>query len=84
MFLKAFFGSKSADDNEHEKLSSTQRVNSQILFVIFQMRNNVLNEFSKPDSRIRLLLATEAYSMGTDSPDIRRVIHAGAPTSMES
>ena len=27
-------------------------------------------------------MATEAYSMDTDTPNIRQVIHAGAPTSM--
>ena len=48
------------------------------------MRSTTLEEFGKKDSHLRLLMATEAYSMGTDTPDIRQVIHAGAPTSMES
>jgi superfamily II DNA helicase RecQ len=29
------------------------------------------------EDMIRLLFATEAYSMGTDSPDIRKIIHFG-------
>lgn len=33
---------------------------------------------------IRLLFATEAYGMGTDSSDIRRVIHVGPPATIES
>ena len=54
------------------------------LFVFLQMRSKVLADFSKVDSQIRLLLATEAFSMGTDVPDIRQVIHAGVPTTLES
>lgn len=38
----------------------------------------------QPDSDLRLLFATEAYSMGTDAPDIRRIVHAGPPHSLES
>ena len=49
-----------------------------------QMRSTTLEEFSKQDRHLRLLMATEAYSMGTDTPNIRQVVHAGAPTSIES
>ena len=35
-------------------------------------------------SSLRLLLATEAYGMGTDAPDVRRIIHITPPASMES
>ena len=48
------------------------------------MRSTILEEFSKRDSHLESLMASEAYSMGTDTPDIRQVIHAGAPTSMVS
>ena len=30
------------------------------------------------------MFATEAYSMGTDVSNIRRVVHAGPPKTMES
>ncbi|XP_052079201.1 uncharacterized protein LOC127717558 [Mytilus californianus] len=33
---------------------------------------------------LRLLFATEAYSMGTDAPDIRQVVHYGVPSSLET
>lgn len=35
-------------------------------------------------SHLKLLFATEAYSMGTDAPNIRRIIHFGPPSSLES
>ena len=33
---------------------------------------------------IRLLFASEAYSMGTDVSDIERIVHAGPPHCLES
>ncbi|CAC5384467.1 unnamed protein product [Mytilus coruscus] len=39
-----------------------------------------MGEFGKT----RLLFATEAYNMGTDTPNIRRIIHFGVPKSVES
>ena len=33
---------------------------------------------------IRLLFATEAYNMGTDAPDIKKIVHFGVPGSLES
>ncbi|CAC5410858.1 unnamed protein product [Mytilus coruscus] len=32
---------------------------------------------------IKLLFATQAYSMGTDAPDVERVCHIGPPSSLE-
>jgi superfamily II DNA helicase RecQ len=47
-----------------------------------QARVNAAEGFRRGE--IRILFATEAYSMGTDVRDIRRVVHVGAPTSLES
>lgn len=48
------------------------------------MKDVVGKDLALEDSKIRLLFATEAYSMGTDSPNIRRIIHAGPPKCLES
>ena len=34
--------------------------------------------------RLHLFLAKEAYDMGTDAPDVRRIIHITPPASTES
>ena len=36
------------------------------------------------EGEIRLLFATEAFSMGADATGIQRVIHAGPPNTIES
>ena len=60
-----------------------QYVSEHCLFKL-QMKNEITSCMQKKDGPVRLLLATEAYGMGTDAPDIRRVIHIGPPTTIES
>ena len=46
------------------------------------MKEKVLESMGASGA-IRLLFATEAFSMGTDSPNISRVIHFGVPKTIE-
>ena len=39
--------------------------------------------FSKSDTSLRLVIATSAFGMGVDCPDIRTVIHWGLPSTLE-
>jgi ATP-dependent DNA helicase RecQ len=45
-------------------------------------RRNIQSRFMKSDNR--LMLATNAFGMGIDKPDIRMIIHAEIPDSVES
>ena len=47
------------------------------------MKAAVADDMASASSNTHLLLATQAYGMGVDAPDIRRVVHAGAPTTLE-
>ena len=53
-------------------------------FFLLQMKAIRGQDMASSDGQIRLLFATEAYSMGVDAPDISRVVHAGPPSSVES
>jgi len=44
---------------------------------------DILTEFRKPDSNTRLLIATVAFGIGINIPDIKYVIHWGAATSVD-
>lgn len=47
------------------------------------MKEKVLKSFINVDSKLKLLIATTAFSMGIDCPDIRNVIHFGVPGTIE-
>ena len=47
------------------------------------VRNDILKQFSK-QSCLRILIATIAFGLGVDCPDIRRVIHFGVPEDIET
>lgn len=45
-----------------------------------EMRELILKEFSKS---LRLLIATTAFGLGVDCPDVVRIINFGSPTTLE-
>ena len=47
------------------------------------VREEVLKEFCKVASTLRLLIATTAFGLGVDCKDIKRVINYGTPGTLE-
>lgn len=39
--------------------------------------------FTQVNGKLRIVIATTAFGMGVDCPDIRRVIHWGIPSTLE-
>ena len=68
----------------HHLVSFTIFTHSNIWFVLFQAKKLIAEDMASKDGEIKLLLATEAYGMGVDTPDIRRIVHAGPPCTLES
>ena len=48
-----------------------------------EIKDHILLKFSKP-SHLRIVIATIAFGMGVDCPDVRQIMHVGAPYSIES
>ncbi len=48
-----------------------------------EIKQFVTETFCKPESVVRVVIATVAFGLGVDAPDIHTVIHWGAPRSME-
>ena len=48
-----------------------------------EMREKVLTSFGKEGSKLRVVVATTAFSMGIDCPDIEQIIHYGTPSATE-
>ena len=48
-----------------------------------EMKEKVLNSFCAQGGKLRVVIATTAFGMGVDCSDIRKIIHWGAPSTME-
>ena len=48
-----------------------------------ELREEILKEFCKENTNLRLIIATTAFGLGVDCQDISRVINWGAPNSLE-
>ena len=46
------------------------------------VKSQIIEQFSR-DSCLRIVIATVAFGMGLDCPDVREVIHLGAPDNIE-
>ena len=49
-----------------------------------EVKNDILEDFTKVNGSLRILIATVAFGMGVDAPNILQVIHWGAPRSIEA
>jgi ATP-dependent DNA helicase RecQ len=49
-----------------------------------EVKSQIITSFSNPSAPLRVVCATSAYGMGVDCPDVREVIHFGAPSDIES
>ena len=47
------------------------------------MKKKVLLSFMAVNGTLRIVIATTAFSMGIDCPDIVNVVHYGPPTNLE-
>ena len=48
-----------------------------------QKKEEVVHSFSEVDGTLRIVIATTAFGMGIDCPDIRCIIHWGVPSNKE-
>ena len=46
------------------------------------LKSRIVDSFIQPNSFLRVVVATTAFGMGIDSPNIRRVIHWGPPETI--
>lgn len=49
-----------------------------------EVKNSILRQFCVPDSTLRIVIATVAFGMGLDCPNVHRIIHWGSPDDVET
>lgn len=48
------------------------------------VKNNILECFTNPAGRLRIIVATIAFGMGLDCPNVRCIVHWGVPADVEA
>lgn len=48
-----------------------------------EMKEKIIESFCCSDSKLRVIIATTAFGLGIDCPDIRKVIHWGPPSDVD-
>ena len=48
------------------------------------VKDKILNSFKHPSATLRIVVATIAFGMGIDCPNIHQIIHVGPPSDIES
>ncbi len=48
------------------------------------VKDTILSLYQDPESCLRVVIATVAFGMGLDCPNVRRIIHWGVPSDVES
>ena len=49
-----------------------------------EVKAQIIESFSSLSSPLRIVCATIAFGMGVDTPDVRKIIHFGAPNDLHS
>ena len=47
------------------------------------VKENILKSFCDPEGLLRVVVATVAFGMGLDCPNVRRVVHWGSSSDIE-
>ena len=83
MLLKHKMGIAFTEPPGYPNLSGYRLVDMFTAVLTTEKKEEVLQSFVKSDGNLRLVIATTAFGMGIDCPDIRRVLHWGMPSTLE-
>ena len=82
-FIRRFLGPHITDPSGQPSILQFRLVDVFTAASDNDMREEVLKEFSKKDTKLRLLIASTAFGLGVDCTGINRVINYGTPATME-
>ena len=83
MMLKKSMGVSFTEPAGYPNMKGHRLVDMFTKVLTHAKKEEIIKSFSEVNGNLRLLIATTAFGMGIDCCDIRRVIHWGAPSSLE-
>ena len=83
MFLKSRLGAEMTEPSGAVDLSRFRLVDMFCACTTTPVKNAILQSFCSTNSTLRVVVATVAFGMGLDCPNVRRVIHWGPSSDVE-
>ena len=83
ILIKNLLGPKLTDPPGYPNLHEFRLIDIYTKASKAEMKEKVLSSFKQVAGKLRVVIATTAFSMGIDCPDIRQVIHYGPPSCIE-
>lgn len=81
--LRTILGSSFTEPVGYPDLHKFRLVDMYTRASIPEMKEKILSSFKTLGGKLRLIIATTAFSMGIDCPDIRQIYHYGPPNTIE-
>lgn len=81
--LKSKMGLEFTEPVGYPNLSGYRMIEMYTRVLPPEKKDEVLHSFSAVEGKLRLIIATTAFGMGVDCQDVTRVIHWGAPSTVE-
>ena len=83
LYFKTELGEDFTEPRDAPDLSRFRLVEMYTSVIEEDHKDSILRLFTK-ESHLRIVIATKAFGMGVDLPDVRQVIHVAAPDDVES
>ena len=83
LLFKSFMGQHFTDPVDAPDMPEYRMVDMFHSSTDKEIKDHILKNFGKPTC-LRIVIATVAFGMGIDCPDVRHIIHVGAPEDIET
>ena len=84
LFFKYMLGQAATEPIGFPNISRFRIIDMFTACTTSDVKETIISSFTKPDGRLRIVVATIAFGMGLNCPNVRRIIHWGPPSDTES
>ena len=83
MYFKYMLGEEFTDPIRYPNIARFRLVDMYTALTTKDVKEEIVSSFKSVNGRLRVVVATVAFGMGLDCPDVRRIIHWGPPSDIE-
>jgi len=84
LFFKYMLGPAATEPVGFPNISRFRIIDMFTACTTSDVKETIISSFTKPDGRLRIIVATIAFGMGLNCPNVSRIIHWSLPSDTES